>query len=104
MFTKVLRFRKGNADAAFAGRSIRSTSENTPGLSKHVVALTCGLAVSAVVTFVQPAAAQSTNLNIPSTDTVAPHKGYFEFDFLPELPTPDGEFGIRHTPLVSSSE
>jgi len=63
-----------------------------------MVALTCGLAVSAVVTFVQPAAAQSTIFNIPSTDTVAPHKGYFEFDYLPQLPPADVESWQIFTP------
>ena len=89
MFTQVLRFCTGTADAAFAGRTIRSTSEKTPGLSKHIIALTCGLALSAVVTFVQPAAAQSTIFNIPSTDVVAPKKSYVEFDYLPQLPPAD---------------
>jgi hypothetical protein len=42
----------------------------------------------AVVTAV-PAAAQSTIFNIPTTDTVAPKKGYFEIDYLKQLPTPD---------------
>jgi hypothetical protein len=36
-----------------------------------------------------PAAAQSTIFNIPTTDTVAPGKGYFEFDYLKQLPSPD---------------
>ena len=98
MFTQVLHFCKGTADAAFAGRTFNSTSGKTPGLSKHMVALTCGLAVSAVVTFVQPAAAQSTIFNIPSTDTVAPHKGYFEFDYLPQLPPADVESWQIFTP------
>jgi len=42
-----------------------------------------------------PAAAQSTIFNIPTTDTVAPKKGYFEFDYLAQAPTPDvGAFQI----------
>ena len=53
-----------------------------------VVRLAMGLALSAVV--VGPAAAQSTIFNIPTTDTVAPKHGYFEFDYFPELPGPDG--------------
>jgi hypothetical protein len=69
--------------------TIDSISGKTPGLSKRTLALTCGLAFSAVMTFVQPAAAQSTIFNIPSTDTVAPKKGYFEFDYLPQLPPAD---------------
>ena len=35
----------------------------------------------------QTAMAQSTIFNIPSTDTVEKGKGYFEFDFLPQMPT-----------------
>ena len=50
----------------------------------------CGLKSLLVGSFVlglamvaaQPAAAQSTIFNIPTTDTVAPKKGYFEFDYL----------------------
>jgi hypothetical protein len=38
----------------------------------------------------QTAMAQSTIFNIPSTDTVSKGKGYFEFDFLPQMPTADG--------------
>ena len=37
----------------------------------------------------QTAHAQSTIFNIPSTDTVSPGKGYFEFDYLPQLPKAD---------------
>ena len=37
----------------------------------------------------EPAAAQSTIFNIPSTDTVAPKKVYFEFDYVMQLPKPD---------------
>jgi hypothetical protein len=50
-----------------------------------------GLALGGVV--VQPAAAQSTIFNIPSTDTVSKGKGYFEFDYLLQLPKPEaGQF------------
>ena len=56
-----------------------------------------GLAVMAA----QPAAAQSTIFNIPTTDTVAPKKGYFEFDYLAQLPKPDsGQFQIFMPRLV----
>ena len=63
----------------------------------------CGLKSLLVGSFVlglavvtaQPAAAQSTIFNIPTTDTVAPKKGYFEFDYLAQLPKPDaGQFQI----------
>jgi hypothetical protein len=57
-----------------------------------------GLALGAVV--VQPAAAQSTIFNIPSTDTVAPSKVYFEFDYVMQLPKPAfGQFQV-FTPRV----
>jgi hypothetical protein len=52
-----------------------------------VLRLAIGLALGAVA--VQPAAAQSTIFNIPSTDTVSAGKGYFEFDYLLQLPKPD---------------
>jgi hypothetical protein len=34
--------------------------------------------------------AQSTIFNVPTTDTVAKGKVYFEFDFLPQIPKPEG--------------
>ena len=37
------------------------------------------------------ALAQSTIFNIPTTDTVAKGKVYFEFDFLPQVPKPEGD-------------
>jgi hypothetical protein len=51
----------------------------------------CGLFVA--LCFLLPARigiAQSTIFNIPTTDTVSKGKGYFEFDYLPQLPKPDG--------------
>ena len=60
-----------------------------------VSTLTVGLALGACVVSVQPAAAQSTIFNIPTTDTVAPQKVYFEFDYLKQVPGPDeGKFQI----------
>lgn len=52
----------------------------------------CATATSAALVAMTPAiaAAQSTIFNIPSTDTVAPKKVYFEFDYLAQLPSPDG--------------
>lgn len=41
-----------------------------------------------VMSFAQMAMAQSTIFNIPSTDTVAPKKGYAEFDYVPQVPGP----------------
>jgi hypothetical protein len=37
---------------------------------------------------VEKAAAQSTIFNVPTTDTVAKGKVYFEFDYLPQIPKP----------------
>jgi hypothetical protein len=37
----------------------------------------------------EPAAAQSTIFNVPTTDTVAVGKAYLEFDYLPQVPAPD---------------
>jgi hypothetical protein len=51
--------------------------------------LVVGLALGASVMWAQPAAAQSTIFNIPSTDTVSPKKVYFEFDYVLQLPKPD---------------
>ena len=44
--------------------------------------------VLASVLAAQVASAQSTIFNIPSTDTVAKGKGYFEIDLLPQMPGP----------------
>ena len=55
---------------------------------RWVMGLAMGFALSAIA--VKPAAAQSTIFNIPTTDTVAPHKAYFEYDYLPQVPGPDG--------------
>jgi len=53
------------------------------------VRLALGAMLVACVSAARPAAAQSTIFNIPSTDTVSPGKGYFEFDYLPQLPKAD---------------
>ena len=57
-----------------------------------------GLALAVMV--VEPAAAQSTIFNIPTTDTVAPKKGYFEFDFLAQAPRPDAGAFTIFTPRI----
>jgi hypothetical protein len=55
--------------------------------------LVIGLALGVCAVSVQTASAQSTIFNIPSTDTVAPGKVYFEFDYLMQLPKPEaGQF------------
>lgn len=63
--------------------------------------LVIGLALGACVIAVRPAAAQSTLFNIPSTDTVSPGKGYFEFDYFGQMPKPDvGQFQVFTPRLV----
>jgi len=42
-----------------------------------------------VFVFAENALAQSTIFNVPTTDVVAKGKGYFEFDYLPQIPGPD---------------
>ena len=60
---------------------------------RWVLGLAVGLSLSGFA--VRPAAAQSTIFNIPTTDTVAPQHGYFEFDYLSQAPAPDaGQFQI----------
>jgi hypothetical protein len=60
-----------------------------------------GFVLGLAVVTALPAAAQSTIFNIPTTDTVAPKKGYFEFDYLAQLPKPDaGQFQIFMPRLV----
>jgi len=54
-----------------------------------------GAAFAACVGSAATASAQSTIFNIPTTDTVSPKKGYFEFDYLVQLPAPDeGQFQV----------
>jgi hypothetical protein len=48
----------------------------------------------------QTAMAQSTIFNIPSTDTVSKGKGYFEFDFLPQMPAPDSTRIYIYNPRI----
>jgi len=42
-----------------------------------------------VLVVAERATAQSTIFNVPTTDTVAKGKTYFEFDYLPQIPKPD---------------
>jgi hypothetical protein len=53
-------------------------------LSRVVLALIAFIALGRV------AAAQSTLMNIPTTDAVSPKKGYFEFDYLLQAPATEG--------------
>jgi hypothetical protein len=66
---------------------------------RWVVRLALILALGTVV--VEPVAAQSTIFNVPTTDTVAVGKAYFEFDYLPQVPGPDegGSFQT-YTPRI----
>lgn len=63
-------------------------------VSRLVIGLALGTAAA------QPAAAQSTIFNIPSTDTVAPQKTYFEIDYVMQLPKPDAFQFQTFTPRV----
>jgi len=45
--------------------------------------------LTAILACQQAAMAQSTIFNVPTTDTVAPKKGYFEFDYLLQAPKPE---------------
>jgi hypothetical protein len=66
---------------------------------RWVVSLAMVQALGTVV--VEPVAAQSTIFNVPTTDTVAVGKGYFEFDYLPQVPEPNqrGRFQT-YTPRI----
>jgi hypothetical protein len=59
------------------------------------------LALHLIVSIVlqQAAMAQSTIFNIPTTDTVSPKKGYFEFDYLPQIPKTEGS---RSRPMATA--
>jgi len=59
-----------------------------------------GLLVLISVSFCSLAMAQSTIFNIPTTDTVAKGKAYAEFDFLPQVPGPDGSRYYIYNPRV----
>jgi len=57
------------------------------GIRRVVIAMAVGASCLSWAT--TTAWAQSTIFNIPTTDTVAPKHGYFEFDYLVQLPAPD---------------
>jgi hypothetical protein len=63
-------------------------------LSKYTGYLKCLLVLVAIIALEQAASAQSTIFNIPTTDTVAEGRVYFEFDYLAQMPKfedlPDG--------------
>jgi hypothetical protein len=64
-------------------------------LSKYTNYLKCVLVLTVIVTLGQTAMAQSTIFNIPTTDTVASKKGYFEFDYVPQMPVTEGAGRIQ---------
>jgi hypothetical protein len=76
----------GNPDGLAAFQEVCVTNRRMG--TRWALGVAVGLFVSGIA--VKPAAAQSTIFNIPSTDTVAPKKAYFEFDYLPQVPGPDG--------------
>lgn len=71
---------------------VRVTNRRSGWVGRLVMGVVAG---AVVLVAAKPAAAQSTIFNIPTTDTVAAKKGYFEFDYLAQAPTPDaGSFQI----------
>jgi hypothetical protein len=81
-FFFVGKFRKGESvHPIFNARSGRKIMFRN--LTKLV---TCVLTLAIFIATGQTAMAQSTIFNIPTTDTVAPAKGYFEFDYLVQAP------------------
>ena len=52
--------------------------------------VTCVFTLVILLAAGKAAMAQSTIFNIPTTDTVAPKKGYFEFDYLLQVPGNEG--------------
>ena len=58
------------------------------------------LLIVMMIFFCGHALAQSTIFNIPTTDTVAKGKVYAEFDFLPQIPAPDGSRTYLYNPRV----
>ena len=53
-----------------------------------------------MIFFCGHALAQSTIFNIPTTDTVAKGKVYAEFDFMPQIPAPDGSRTYLYNPRL----
>jgi hypothetical protein len=59
-----------------------------------------GLLVLMMLVLSGRAKAQSTIFNIPTTDTVAKRKGYFEFDFMPQAPAAGDSRTYMYNPRV----
>jgi hypothetical protein len=59
-----------------------------------------GLAMAAMLVLARPVVAQSTIMNIPTTDTAAPGKVYFEFDFLKQMPPAEDSSWTTYVPRV----
>src|SRR5262245_31028568 len=57
---------------------------------KHRTAASLLVTLLFTVVAAKSAAAQSTIFNIPTTDIVSKGKTYLEFDFLPQIPSPEG--------------
>jgi len=74
--------------------SLKKGTESAKGLDRRTGKAVWTLAslsvVAAVLMLGQTARAQSTIFNIPTTDTVAPKKGYLEFDYFGQAPKADG--------------
>src|SRR5215831_15863837 len=77
------------------------TKERRVKTVKGFKVISACLVALAFAVITRPAMAQSTIFNIPSTDTVDKGKGYFEFDFLPQMPgTPTTRAYIYNPRLV----
>jgi hypothetical protein len=69
------------------GSHMKGTKQMKQMLSKLAgKAVLSAVALAAVVGLAPVADAQSTIFNIPTTDVVSPKKGYFEFDYLVQMP------------------
>src|SRR5471030_3252540 len=75
------------------GRSLKS------GLGRALALVPTVFMVFSFALIAQPAMAQSTIFNIPSTDTVDKGKGYFEFDVLPQTDATGAAISIFN-PLI----
>jgi hypothetical protein len=68
---------------------------------KHINYSRTVLALAAALLCGPSAVAQSTIFNIPTTDTVSPKKGYFEFDYLVQAPKTEGADRVQiFTPRI----
>jgi hypothetical protein len=75
-------------------------SKNYLRCKSSAIASALGLLAAVTVLQANPAFAQSTIFNIPTTDAVAPKKVYFEFDFISHLESHDNGGFQTYVPRV----